>query len=197
MSRPSAEDERWHVDGQPNDETFANESAAIARAWELTPPGGKRPAVRRAAVMRGQELRGVELDEIFDVPEHMLGSTGNAHMSPSTPRLDARLTEAEMKFDGDGRYVEAEIVASLRMVEEALQASGGPVAVWAQRVLKELVEERMAGGVVVEECSVRVEEDPPKFWGSRKDAVMASSGSEPRLVVTGRLVPVRDLKVPF
>ena len=156
MSRPSAEDERWHVDGLLSDETFASESAAIARAWELTPPGGKRPAVRRAAVMRGQELRGIALDEIFDVPESMLGGTEDRS-------IDARITAVEMVMERDKEFVRAVMTVPMSQVM-AKFSNQQSVENWIRLRFEVLVSDHIKEPVALTSCGIEIEEDSPPTW---------------------------------
>ena len=153
---------RWHVDGQPDDEVFDTEGAAIARAWELTPAGGQRPAVRLAAVMRGQELRGIELDEIFDVPKSMIGSTVK---TPPKGRIKMVLSDVELALGREvGETIKATGTASMREVIDAFGAgssSAGEVILWARKTIRELVEDKIAGPVEIVRADLRVEEDPP------------------------------------
>ena len=65
--------------------------------------------MRRAAVMSGQELRGIELDEIFDVPESMLGGTEDRS-------IDARITAVEMVMERDKDFVRAVMTVPMSQV---------------------------------------------------------------------------------
>ena len=153
---------RWHVDGQPDDEVFESEGEAVARAWELTAPGGQRPAVRPAAVMRGQELRGIELDEIFDVPKSMIGSTGK---TPPKDRVKMVLSDVELALGREvGETIKATGTVSMREVIDAFGAgssSAGEIILWARKTIRELVEDRIEGPVEILKADLRVEEDPP------------------------------------
>ena len=152
MSRPSAEDERWHVDGLLSDETFATEGEAIARAWELTPPGGKRPAVRLAAVTRG-----IALDEIFDVPESMLGGTEDRS-------IDARITAVEMVMERDKEFVRAVMTVPMSQVM-AKFSNQQSVENWIRLRFEVLVSDHIKEPVTLTDFRVEIEEDPlPPMW---------------------------------
>ena len=162
---------RWHVDGQPDDEVFASEGEAVARAWELTPAGGTRPAVWQVSGVLG-------IDRIFDVPEKftkdsptygMGGRTGEAphytHMTSPKDRVKMVLADVELLLGREaGETIEAKGVASMSEVIDAFGAgssSAGEIILWARKTIRELVEDRIAGPVEIVKADLRVEEDPP------------------------------------
>ena len=139
---------RWHVDGQPDDEVFDTEGAAIARAWELTPAGGTRPAVWPVAMTRG-----IKLDEIFDVPEHMLGGTEDRS-------IDARITDVEVVMGREGEFVRAVMMTPMSQVMAAFSTQQA-VDDWMRLRFEVLVSDHIKEPVALTEFRVEIEEDPP------------------------------------
>ena len=158
---------RWHVDGQPNDETFETEGEAIARAWELTPAGGTRSAVRQVSGV-------LRTDRIFDVPEKftkdpttygMGGRTGAtppyAHMTPSKPdSINAHITAVEMVMERDKEFVRAVMMTPMSQVMAAFSTQQA-VDDWMRLRFEVLVSDHIKEPVALTEFRVEIEEDPP------------------------------------
>ena len=118
----------WHIDGQPDDETFATEGEAVARAWALTPAGGTRPAVHEIAVVgTGGGQASMKVGNEW-VP------IGYADLGPNTSWLRIDRPKGVAPSEAGGVVVEVTAYAQKEHTPESLLNNEGVLAeiVWSK-----------------------------------------------------------------
>lgn len=168
----------WQVSGYESLGTFDSQEAAVAAAWSVTPPGGKRPEVAEAV-----------WSVVGTAAETGLALHGSA--DEKTDSLSGVLTHlnAVMEKDSGSVVYEATVSLPLAVYERALGSlSQKDAQKELERELARKAGEAAGRALVPREVSITVDVEAPELSMMDPRAFSAPMGMRARVVVTGRLV---------
>ena len=168
----------WSVDGHPGLGDFEDGNAAVAAAWTVTPPGGKRPVVHENA-------------DLFENPEWMLRESERSRSSGIGGRRTGQLIIDEVQHVLHREHgVEVEIKASVtgnldELFREVSESRDG-LSDRLQDDLLAQAEPLFGERLTVVDWAAQIVVDPPDLTGLSSPVLEALHRSE-RLVVRATL----------